>query len=136
MIQPTMMTTFTPNQSAIDLPDAEIQTDPSTQKYCSLVQVGNKQVRQAPPFDANSLHPPLSLDSINNPRRRPKVIVLKIDQELNNLITLGRICNQWSPDEDGVAYCHRQRYGLGRAFACAAYNTGVVEKLFLVIDVK
>jgi hypothetical protein len=77
MIQPRIMDIFTPNQSSFGLPDATL------------------------------LHPPLSLDSINNPRRRPKVIILKIDQELNNLITLGRICNQGSPDEDGVAYSHR-----------------------------
>ena len=60
------------------------------------------------------------------------MIRLKTHQYLHNLVPLGQIRNQRTPDEDGVAHCDGQRDCCWRAFAYAADDTGVFEDCVLV----
>lgn len=49
-------------------------------------------------------HAPFCLKSINDPGCRPDVVLFEILKELNDFIPFSYFCNQWTPNEDGVAH--------------------------------
>lgn len=80
----------------------------------------------------HSSNPPLLLQRINDPGRRPKMVPLKIHQQLHDLVPLNSIGNQRTPDEDGVTDRDGQWDSGWRTFACATYDAGVFEDRVLM----
>jgi hypothetical protein len=62
--------------------------------------------------DESRRNSPLSFECVDDPGGRPDVVLFKSAQDVYDLIPFFRIGYKWSPDEDGMAYCDRQRYSL------------------------